>query len=139
MPHQNLTIRTSQDLARLLDRRNRYRDIQLLVAGLPEPQRRRWQDELAQHYSGCGCGVGNIFGLIGVGAAGLYLTWTPVAAQPWLHGSVAFGLVAVFASAGTLAGQWRARRRVRAAVSALSPLIDRQRALAPTPAHEHRP
>lgn len=125
-PH--LTIRTSHDLTRLLDRRQHYRAIRLDVPGVPEPQRQRWQDDLAHHYSGCGCGIGNVFGLAGVGVATAYWLYVNAfsnpAANPWLHGGVAFAVMVTFAAAGKWVGLRRAHQRLRNAVQLLANVLD---------------
>lgn len=122
-----LTIRTADDLTRLLDRTQHYRAIRLDAPGVPEPQRQRWQDDLAHHYSGCGCGIGNLFGLAGVAVAGAYLLYVGAffnpAANLWLQGGVAFALVVAFAAAGRWVGLRRAHRRLRNAVQSLAAVL----------------
>ena len=123
-----LTIRTADDLARLLDRTHHFRAIRLDAPGVPEPQRQRWQDDLAHHYSGCGCGIGNIFGLAGVAGAGAYLWYVEAffnpAASLWLHSGVAFVLVVAFAAAGKWVGLRRAHQRLRKAVQSLAAMLN---------------
>ncbi len=125
-PH--LTIRTSDDLTRLLDRTQHYRAIRLDAPGVPEPQRQRWQDDLAHYYSGCGCGIGNVFGLAGVAVAGAYLLYVDAFFNPavnlWLHGGVAFAVVVAFAAAGKWVGLRRAHQRLRNAVQSLATVLD---------------
>ena len=131
-PH--LTIRTRDDLTRLLDRTQHYRAIRLDAPGVPEPQRQRWQDDLAHHYSGCGCGIGNVFGLAGVAVAGAYLLYVNAFSNPaaslWLHGGVAFAVVVAFAAAGKWVGLRRAHQRLRNAVQSLANVLDTAQALA---------
>lgn len=131
-PH--LTIRTSDDLTRLLDRTQHYRAIRLDAPGVPEPQRQRWQDDLAHHYSGCGCGIGNVFGLAGVAVAAAYLLYVDAFSNPaaslWLHGGVAFAVVVAFAAAGKWVGLRRAHQRLRNAVQSLANVLDTAQALA---------
>ena len=123
-----LTIRTADDLGRLLDRAQHYRAIRLDAPGVPEPQRQRWQDDLAHHYSGCGCGIGNVFGLVGVAVAGAYLCYVDAFSNPaaslWLHGGVAFALVVAFAAAGKWVGLRRAHQRLRKAVQSLAAMLN---------------
>ena len=123
-----LTIRTADDLTRLLDRTQHYRAIRLDAPGVPEPQRQRWQDDLAHHYSGCGCGIGNLFGLAGVAVAGAYLLYVDAFSNPavnlWLQGGVAFALVVAFAAAGKWVGLRRAHQRLRNAVQSLTAVLD---------------
>lgn len=125
-PH--LTIRTRDDLTRLLDRTQHYRAIRLDAPGVPEPQRQRWQDDLAHHYSGCGCGIGNVFGLAGVAVAGAYLLYVNAFSNPaaslWLHGGVAFAVVVAFAAAGKWVGLRRADQRLRNAVQSLASVLE---------------
>ncbi len=127
-----LTVRTADDLACLLDRSQHYRTIRLNAPGVQEPQRLRWQDDLARHYSGCGCGSGNLFGLVGVAVAAAYLmiyvgTSSNSAAGPWLHGGVAFAVVAAFAAAGKWFGLRRAHRRLRKSIQSLASVLDAAR------------
>ena len=136
-PH--LTIRTSGDLTRLLDRTQHYRAIRLDAPGVPEPQRQRWQDDLAHHYSGCGCGIGNVFGLAGVAVAGACLLYVDAFSNPavslWLHGGVACAVVAGFTAAGKWVGLRRAHQRLRKAVQSLAAVLDTAQApAAPRPA-----
>jgi len=125
-PH--LSIRTSGDLTRLLDRTQHYRAIRLDAPGVPEPQRQRWQDDLAHHYSGCGCGIGNVFGLAGVALAAAYLLYvnafSNLSASPWLHGGVAFAVVVAFAASGKWLGLRRADQRLRNAVQSLATVLE---------------
>lgn len=120
----DLIVHTAADLMRLLDGKSHYRSIRVQAPGLPDAQRQRWQDELAHHYSGCGCGLGNVFGLFGVAAAGAYLAVAPVSTSPWMHGGMAFAVVVAFTLLGKLAGLLHARTRLRAAVKQLSALLD---------------
>lgn len=123
-----LTIRTADDLTRLLDRTQHYRAIRLDAPGVPEPQRQRWQDDLAHHYSGCGCGIGNLFGLAGVAVAGAYLLYVDAFSNPavnlWLQGGVAFAVVVAFAAAGKWVGLRRAHQRLRIAVQSLASVLE---------------
>jgi len=129
-----LTIRTADDLARLLDRTQHYRAIRLDAPGVPEPQRQRWQDDLAHHYSGCGCGIGNLFGLAGVAVAGAYLLYIDAFSNPavnlWLQGGVAFAVVVAFAAAGKWVGRRRAHQRLRNAVQSLATVLHTAQAAA---------
>jgi Flp pilus assembly protein TadB len=135
----DLTVCTATDLTRLLDRSSHYRSIRLQVPGLPDTQRQRWQDELAHHYSGCGCGAGNVFGLCGVAAAGVYLAVVPVSTSPWMHGGLAFALVVAFTLLGKLVGWLRSRRRLRAAVQRLSEILDADAAHMPLTTNQAAP
>ena len=124
----HLTIRTRDDLTRLLDRTQHYRAIWLDAPGVPEPQRQRWQDDLAHHYSGCGCGIGNVFGLAGVAVVAAYLLYVGAFSNPaaslWLHGGVAFAVVVAFAAAGKWFGLRRADQRLRNAVQSLETVLE---------------
>jgi hypothetical protein len=101
---------------------------------LPEPQRQHWQDDLAHHYSGCGCGIGNLFGLAGVAVAATYLmavgVFSNTAVNPWLQGGVAFAIVLTFAAAGQWIGRRRALQRLRSAVQSLAAVLHTAQATA---------
>lgn len=124
MEHASLTIRTSEDLDRLLDNGQHYRSIRVDGPGMPECQRLRWQTHLSHRYAACGCGIGNFFGLAGATAGGVYLTLAETSRSPWLHGAVAFSLVVAVAAVGSWAGVRRERRRLRAAVRALGAVLE---------------
>jgi Flp pilus assembly protein TadB len=120
----DLNVYTATDLECLLDSKSHFRSIRLHIPDLPDAQRQHWQDELAHHYSGCGCGVGNVFGLLGIVAAGSYLAVAPIRTSPWMHGGLAFALVVAFTLIGKLVGWVRSRRRLRAAVKQLGEILD---------------